>query len=290
MTIDVLIPAYRPGKKFARLLAMLEKQTVPVRKIIVINTEKAYWNEAGFSGVRGLEVHHIKKEEFDHGATRNRLMGLSENLLKGFEQTGPAGETVIAVYARQLADRDCAPAERFTRSFNYPEESAVKTKADIPRLGIKAYFASNVCCAYRRDLFLKQGGFISRTIFNEDMIFAAGALAAGYGICYEADARVIHSHNYSCMQQLRRNFDLGVSQADHPEVFEGVPSEGEGIRLVKKTAAWLFSTGRLLQIPGLIVKSGFKYAGYRLGKAYRRLPMKAVLWLTMNKNYWRNGK
>ena len=310
MTIDVLIPAYRPGKKFARLLAMLEKQTVPVRKIIVINTEKAYWNEAGFSGVRGLEVYHIKKEEFDHGATRNRLMGLSdadicicmtddavpadehltENLLKGFEKTGPAGETVIAVYARQLADRDCAPAERFTRSFNYPEESAVKTKADIPRLGIKAYFASNVCCAYRRDLFLKQGGFISRTIFNEDMIFAAGALAAGYGICYEADARVIHSHNYSCMQQLRRNFDLGVSQADHPEVFEGVPSEGEGIRLVKKTAAWLFFTGRLLQIPGLIVKSGFKYAGYRLGKAYRRLPMKAVLWLTMNKNYWRNGK
>ena len=92
------------------------------------------------------------------------------------------------------------------------------------------------------------------------------------------------------MQQLRRNFDLGVSQADHPEVFEGVLSEGEGIRLVKKTAAWLFSTGRLLQIPGLIVKSGFKYAGYRLGKAYRRLPMKAVLWLTMNKNYWRNGK
>ena len=40
----------------------------------------------------------------------------------------------------------------------------------------------------------------------------------------------------------------------------------------------------------MIVKSGFKYAGYRLGKAYRRLPMKAVLWLTMNKNYWRNGK
>ena len=78
MTIDVLIPVYKPGKKFARLLAMLEKQKEPVRKIIVINTEKAYWNEEGFSGVRGLEVHHIKKEEFDHGATRNRLMSLSD--------------------------------------------------------------------------------------------------------------------------------------------------------------------------------------------------------------------
>ena len=70
--------------------------------------------------------------------------------------TGPAGETVIAVYARQLADRDCAPAERFTRSFNYPEESAVKTKADIPRLGIKAYFC------LQRVLRLPQGS-VSQT-------------------------------------------------------------------------------------------------------------------------------
>lgn len=310
MTVDVLIPAYRPGKKFARLLAMLEKQSHPVRKIIVVNTERAYWNEAGYGGVKGLEVHHITKEEFDHGGTRNLLMSLSdaevcvcmtddavpadehliENLLKGFARIGAGGETVISVYARQLADRDCGAAERFTRTFNYPEESRVKTKADIATLGIKAYFSSNVCCAYRRELFLKQGGFISRTIFNEDMIFAAGALAAGYGICYEADARVVHSHNYTCMQQLRRNFDLGVSQADHPEVFAGVPSEGEGIRLVKQTAAHLLKTGRILQIPGLVVKSGFKYAGYRLGKAYRRLPKGMVLRLTMNKNYWRNGK
>ena len=39
-------------------------------------------------------------------------------------------------------------------------------------------------------------------------------------IAYEAEARVLHSHNYTNMQQLRRNFDLGVSQAEHPEVFE----------------------------------------------------------------------
>ncbi len=310
MTVDVLIPVYRPGRKFAGLLAMLEKQTVLPRKILVVNTEQAYWNESGFEGVRGLEVRHITKEEFDHGATRNLLMSLSdadvclcmtddavpadgrliENLLAGFEKKGPKGEEVIAVYARQLADRDCGEAERFTRAFNYPEESRIKTKADIETLGIKAFFASIVCCAYRRDLFLRQGGFTPRTIFNEDMIFAAGALKAGYAVCYAADARVIHSHNYGCMQQLRRNFDLGVSQADHPEVFDGVPSEGEGIRLVKATAAHLAGTGHLLQIPGLAVKSAFKYAGYRLGKAYGRLPGGLVMKLTMNKNYWRNGK
>ena len=258
MTVDVLIPAYQPGEKFARLLSALRRQDTPVRKIIVVNTEEEYWDRR-FERMDGLEVHHIKKKDFDHGATRNLLMSLTDAdvgvfmtddavpadahlisaLLEGFEGEGPSGEKVIAVYARQLPDKDCAPAERFTRGFNYPEESRVKTQADVESLGIKAYFCSDVCCAYRRELFLEQGGFISRTIFNEDMIFAAGALKAGYAVCYQAKARVVHSHNYGCMQQLRRNFDLGVSQADHPEVFAGLPSEGEGIRLVKETAVWL---------------------------------------------------
>ena len=68
-------------------------------------------------------------------------------------------------------------------------------------------------------------------------------------IAYAADACVIHSHNYSCRQQFHRNFDLGVSQADHPEIFEGVPSEGEGLRLVKKSLAYLIKTGHIWLVP-----------------------------------------
>ncbi|MFR5150572.1 MAG: hypothetical protein ACLTER_14385 [Ruminococcus sp.] len=50
------------------------------------------------------------------------------------------------------------------------------------------------------------------------MIYAGTMAKRGYGIAYAADACVIHSHNYSCRQQFHRNFDLGVSQADHPEI------------------------------------------------------------------------
>ena len=63
-------------------------------------------------------------------------------------------------------------------------------------------------------------GFIKNAIFNEDMIFAGKAVMEDdYAIAYVADAKVIHSHNYNCTQQFKRNFDLAVSQADHPEVF-----------------------------------------------------------------------
>ena len=163
----------------------------------------------------------------------------------------------------------------------------MKTREDLPHLGIKTYFASNVCCAYQRKVFEELGGFVSPAIFNEDMIFAAGAIKAGYGIAYASDARVIHSHNLTFWQQFRRNFDLAVSQADHPEVFRGLPSEGEGIRMVKSAAEWLLKQGKPSQLPVLIMGSACKYAGYRMGKMYRMLPHSLVLWCSMNKEYWR---
>jgi len=157
---------------------------------------------------------------------------------------------------------------------------------DVETRGIKAYFCSDVCCAYKRHIYEELGGFVSHTIFNEDMLYAAGALKAGYQIAYVAEACVVHSHNYTCMQQLHRNFDLGVSQADHPEVFEAVPSEGEGIKSVKATICYLKENRLWKWIPYMILQSSFKYIGYRLGKKYQKLPEKYVLKLTMNKEYW----
>ena len=101
----------------------------------------------------------------------------------------------------------------------------------------------------------------------------------GYAVVYAADAKVYHSHNYSCAQQFHRNFDLGVSQAEHPEVFEGVPSEGEGIR-----------TGHIWLIPGLFFQSASKYAGYFLGKRYQKLPEKLILSCTMSPYYWKKHR
>ena len=106
-------------------------------------------------------------------------------------------------------------------------------------------------------------------------------------IYYAADAKVIHSHNYNCRQQFHRNFDLAVSQADHPEIFEGVPSEGEGMRLVKDTAKYLLKSGRPWLLVSLVCKSGWKYMGYKLGKNYKKLPRWLILKCTMNPRYWR---
>lgn len=310
-SVDVIIPVYKPDEKLQLLMKRLGEQSYPIRRIIIMNTERSYWKDEEYGWVPNLEVHHVTKEEFDHGGTRNQGAGYSEAdimvfmtddavpadgnligaLVRGLDQTGKGGEKVVMAYGRQLPNPDCALAEQYTRSFNYPEQSRVKTGGDLKELGIKTFFASNVCCAYDRAAFLEAGGFIKRTIFNEDMIYAGNAVRhRGQAVAYAADANVYHSHNYGCIAQFKRNFDLAVSQADHPEVFGGIRSEGEGIRLVKKTCAWLLKVNKPWLIPGVIVKSGFKYMGYLMGKRYRTLPKGLVLSFTMNKEYWKKEK
>ena len=301
-TVDIVIPVYKPDEKFHKLMQMLQKQTYPVGKILLMNTEKAYFPDRGYEKLPHVEVRHLRKEEFDHGGTRDSAASLVkgelilfmtqdavpenerlvEQLVKAFEN-----ERVAAAYARQLPDQDCEILEQYTRSFNYPENSSVKSIEDLQKYGIKTFFCSNVCAMYRRSVYEELGGFEKHTIFNEDMIFAGKIIKNGWSIAYVAEARVIHSHNYGNMEQLRRNFDLAVSQADHPEIFSMARSESEGIRMVRQSAGYLFQTGRPWLIGKLVIKSGFKLAGYKLGKAYKKLPRWLILRLTMNPSYWK---
>ncbi len=300
--VDVVIPTYKPGKKFSRLLKMLEKQTYPIGKIIVMNTEKSFWNEKGFEGISNLQVHHLTKAEFDHGGTRNRAAAmcdgdilvlltqdaipadeyLLERLVEPF-----ADEEVCAAYGRQMADRKDNPIEAYTRVFNYPKESRIKTKEDLPELGIKTFFCSNVCAAYRKSVYDALGGFPLHTIFNEDMIFASRLIEAGKKIAYVAEARVWHWHNYTAKEQLKRNFDLAVSQVDYGGLFLKVKSESEGIRLVKKTLAYFIHQRKFSLIPMIILQNGAKYAGYKLGQHYKKLPRWLILRISLNPSYWK---
>ena len=305
-TVDVIIPTYKPGKEFLKILDMLKMQTVRPSHIIILNTEEKYFERLIFGSDfsqkhSSCKVYHHSKKEFDHGAIRNRGVKLSdadyfvmmtqdavpkdEKLLEKLLE--PLTEKKAAVsYARQLPKEDCNPIERFTRSFNYPEESCLKGEKDKERLGIKTYFCSDVCAAYNKEIFVSLGGFVKRTLFNEDMIYAAKAIKNGYMIAYQSEAEVYHSHNYSAKEQFCRNFDLGVSQTDHPEVFSEFASEKEGIRMVKETSAYLWNNGYKRMIPRLFVLSASKWLGYRLGKGYHRLPDKFVMKCTSDPAYW----
>ena len=308
MKIDVIIPTYRPGRKFLELMKRLSRQSVKADRIIIMNTEEKYFDGLlyGTDFAREYpeaEVHHLSKREYDHGGTRDRAAAKSsadlflcmtddavpadDRLIERLRDALCQAEDIAVAYARQLPGKESGEIERYTRAFNYPEESCVKGREQLKTMGIKTYFCSNVCAMYRRDIFREVGGFEKHTIFNEDMIFAARAVKAGWRIAYAADACVYHSHDYTAREQFHRNFDNGVSQAQHPEIFDGVSSESEGMKLVKKTVSHLCGIGKPWLVPGLIVDCGARYAGFFLGKHYRSLPAGLVLRCSMNRDYWK---
>lgn len=305
--IDVIIPVYKPTKKLFTLLDGLKEQTMPVNRIILINTEQGYFDTliAGtdfWQKYKNITVKHISKREFDHGYTRRRAVAESDSdyFVMMTDDAIPADEFLVEKllapvmegkagmsYARQLTEDSSSVIERFTRKFNYPEKSELKSKEDLAVKGIKAFFASNVCAAYDRKIYDGLDGFVKHTIFNEDMIYARKLIDAGGKIAYVAEAKVYHSHNYSGKQQFQRNFDLGVSHAQYPDVFGGISTENEGVKLVKMTCRYLISIRKPWLIFQLIWQSGCKYLGYFLGKRYRLLPDGAVKAFSMNKEYWK---
>lgn len=309
LTVDVIIPTYKPGKRLLHLLNLLSMQSVLPEHIILMNTEAQYLDAlCDKNDLMGkfpqLKIRNLSKEQFDHGQTRNEGVSLSDtqaflfmtqdalprdtkliaNLVQELEKPGTA-----VAYGRQLPEGNCDPAETYARTFNYPDIPLRKTQADVLRLGIKTYFCSNVCAMYSRDIFDRLGGFTHHTIFNEDMIYAGTAAKAGYTIAYVPSAEVIHSHNYSFMQQFHRNFDLGVSQADHPEIFEGLRSETEGKKMVVQTIHFLQNNKKTYLVPHYIIMCGWKYAGFKLGRNYRSLPHWFIMKCTMNRTYWKCG-
>ncbi len=307
-TVDVIIPTYKPDISLFRLIDDLEKQALRPSHIIIMNTEERYWNELLDRSLENPQdkydniiVRHVAKRDFDHGNTRNQGVALSgaefflmmtqdafprdkmliSNLAKAFEDPD-----VAAAYGRQYPKTDCNLAERYARKFNYPNEAMKKTQADVDRLGIKTYFCSNVCAMYKREVFDKLGGFTKKTIFNEDMVYAGTACQNGYAIMYVPEAGVIHSHNYTYLQQFHRNFDLGVSQIEHPEIFGALKSETEGKRMVKETIEHFRRIGKGYLVPDYIIMCGFRFLGYKLGRNYKKLPRGLARSFASNKEYF----
>lgn len=301
--VDVIIPTYKPDDTCVLLIKRLLNQSYPVHEIHLIDTVTGIFPKELTQIDSSVKITRIEPEKFDHGGTRHKgaMESRADIIVYMTQDAIPANEYLIeelvkpfenkeiaVTYARQLPNNDCNIIERYTRLFNYPKESRVKSLDDIGEMGIKTYFCSDVCAAYRKSIYESLGGFEEKTIFNEDMIMAAKIIQSGGKIKYVAEAQVIHSHNYSCWQQFHRNFDLAVSQVNHPEIFQDIKSESEGIQLVKKTMIYLIKIKKPWLIVKLFFQSGFKYMGYWMGKKYKNLPIWVIKLCTMNSRYWEN--
>ena len=282
--ISVVIPILNAGDGITRLLDALQEQHRAPDEILVVDSSSDDGTGEKVAQYPGVELLTIPREEFNHGATRDQALRRThgdfilfltqdampeddhyiESMLHAFND--PA---VAMVSGRQIARDDARPFERLVREYNYPAESYTRSREDIPRMGIKAYFASDVCSAYRRSAYLQVGGF-ERVSTNEDMFIAAAFLHNDWKIAYCAEARVKHSHNFTLRQQYRRDFASAVEMELHKDSLRSANTTAEGAKLVRSVVSQLWDSKQYGESIAFVIDCCARVMGNKMGTAKGR--------------------
>lgn len=301
--VAVIIPIYHPDSKFNALLQKLHEQKDIAFDLYIVDSGSTFSDYE--TDLEGLSYHieKITSQKFNHGGTRRKAAEQCKEypfLIYMTQDAIPADEYALAhliapfekdarigcAYGRQLPNPDASIMAAHARLFNYPERSQLKELKDTKKLGIKAAFLSDTFSAYRNEALQAVGNFPSHVILGEDSVVAAKMILSGWKIAYVADAQVYHSHNYTILQEFKRYFDTGAFHAEEPWIREKFgKAEGEGKRFVVSEVRYILHHNPLL-LPGMVIRDGMKFLGYRLGVCNKLLPQSLVKKMSMTKNYW----
>lgn len=262
MDVSVIIPTLNAEHEIEDLLAALERQSLRPMEILVVDSASDDGTVPLVKMHEGIRLLQIERCDFNHGATRDMALRtttgdfvcfLTQDALPASDAylerlvTPMVGDPSIAlVSGRQLPKADARRFEQLVRSFNYPDSPSVRSKSDLNKCGIKTFFASDSCSAYRRTAYLDCGGF-EYVNTNEDMLMAARFVASGLKVAYEPGAEVYHSHNLTPSQQFARNRAVGMFLESHSDDLMHASEIGEGGRLVKAVSSQLLREGNLTE-------------------------------------------
>ncbi len=299
--VGIVIPTLQAGRYLEKLLPALRSQSLPPCAIVVIDSSSID-DTVAQARTSGAIVEVIARSDFDHGATRNRgaaLAGDVEFLVFMAQDALPVNDGFLArlvrpleegiaaaAFARQVPYAHARPSEIFARTCNYPGTSQRRTARDIPRLGVRALFFSDVASAVTRRAFDAAGRFPERTIMNEDMILCSRLLAQGEAVVYQAEAQVYHSHDYTLAQQFRRAFDIGVFFRDQAAELAGVRAGGEGMRFAVRQFGWLLRRGHVFWAMRSLLENAARFLAFELGRRHHRLPLALKRRLGMHPRHW----
>lgn len=285
MEISVIIPTLNAEHEIDGLLIALEHQSIQPVEILVVDSaseDKTIELVQKHKIVRLLE---IDRQDFNHGTTRDMALNessgdfvcfltqdavpVSDDYLKRLVAPMVEDSNIALVSGRQLPKANARRFEQLVRDFNYPDTPSVRSKGDLEKYGIKTFFASDTCSAYRRTAYLECGGF-DHVNTNEDMLMAAKFIASGMKVAYEPRAEVYHSHNLTPSQQFARNRAVGFFLETHADDLMQASEIGEGGRLVKAVSSQLLREGNLVEFIAFSVDCCARLLGNRAGRRAAR--------------------
>jgi len=231
VSVTVAIPVRDGGELLRRTLTALSTQTV-AHELLVCDSGSVDGSDE-LAASHGARVLRIAPARFNHGGTRNLLVRESSGARVALlsQDAEPADERWLE---RLLAGFDLAPDVGIVCGSYRP-----RAGASLPtRMELERWFASlsrdgrpcverldarersslpAAALVGRRGFFTDANACLSRPAWEqvpfrelayaEDRALALDMLRAGYAKVYVPAAAVIHSHDYTPGQQLRRCFD-----------------------------------------------------------------------------------
>jgi lipopolysaccharide/colanic/teichoic acid biosynthesis glycosyltransferase/glycosyltransferase involved in cell wall biosynthesis len=226
--ISVIVPAYNAEETLADCLSAVRRQTVqPQRYEIIVVDDGSTDRTAEVAQQHAVRL--IRQPNAGPAAARNRGAQAAR------------GEILL------FTDADCAPAldwiERMAEPFRDPDVAGAKgvyrtrQRELVARFVQLEYedkyrrmsrqgridFVDTYSAAYRRDVFLTNGGFdaLFPTASVEDQEFSFRLARKGYRLVFAAEAAVYHRHDTDLAEYWRRKFGIGYWKALllrwHPE-------------------------------------------------------------------------
>lgn len=285
MDISVIIPTLNAEHEIETLLIALDRQSIQPNEILVVDSASDDKTIELVQKHKGVRLLQIDRQDFNHGTTRDKALRessgdfvcfltqdavpVSDDYLKRLVAPMVDDSDIALVSGRQLPKADARRFEQLVRGFNYPDSPSVRSKCDLEKLGIKTFFASDACSAYRRIAYLECGGF-DHVNTNEDMLMAAKFIASGMKVAYEPHAEVYHSHNLTPSQQFARNRAVGFFLETHADDLMHASEIGEGGRLVKAVSSQLLREGNLVEFIAFGVDCCARLLGNRAGRRAAR--------------------
>jgi GT2 family glycosyltransferase len=310
--VSVAIPVRNGGELLKRTLAALERQTVG-HELLVCDSGSTDGSVAA-ARAHGARVIEIPRSEFSHGGTRNLLLGEAkgEHVALLTQDSEPAGERwlerllagfdlaqdVGIVYGPYIPRPQASPAvrwelERWFASLSPDGRPRVerlqegeRTLPAVELMGARGFFTDANACISRAAW--SQAPF--RDVpYAEDRVLAIDMLRAGYAKAFVPGAAVLHSHNYTAGEQLRRCFDewrglrevYGWREPASPMRLAGQLRGALGQARREALGEEMSPTRRRATLAAVSRHHVLRLAGALLGSRADQLPAAARRWLSL---------
>src|SRR3954471_8947673 len=230
MTVTVAIPVLNGGPVFGEVLAAVRAQDLDREIELLVADSGSTDGSVELARAHGAEV--LLVERFSHGGTRNLLASRASGehiafltqdampadrswlrrLVSAFDAADDIGLAFGPYRARQGASRAVRrELDSWFGSFAPDGDVRIDRLDEAARpaepgrlLGPKAFFTDANGCVARAAL---QRVPFRDVPYAEDHQLALDMLRAGYAKVYVPDAAVVHSHEYTTLENLRRAFD-----------------------------------------------------------------------------------